>query len=59
MMFHPHSSYIWTEILSKLAIIPLMVLLILMLTSQLVRVQIFSPSQPIKLPYSSRLDVNY
>ncbi len=33
-MFHPHSNYVWPELLSKRVLVPLLLLVLLLLTSQ-------------------------
>lgn len=35
-MFHPHSQYYWSELLSKLVAIPFLVLLLLLIINQLI-----------------------
>lgn len=50
-MFHPHSKYVWPELLSKLFIVPLTVLLLLLFIAQLAMLQRIEPVQPTPHPY--------
>lgn len=57
-MFHPHSNYIWTELLSRLVIVSLFSLLLLTLASQLVMLHRLSPAQSGERPHPTGINSN-
>ena len=58
-MFHSHSNCIWAKILFMLGIVSLFMLLLLVLTALLVKLQHFSFTQQIAILYFTGLNANY
>jgi hypothetical protein len=56
-MFYSNSNFYWTELLFRLTIVPFLALLLLLLSSQLIRLQP-TTTPPIAIQYPSDLHKN-